>query len=386
MKKSIRYTIPIFLIIFLINPAFGFAGMTANESTAKPDPNNTTGSDKDIVLVQHLIEVDAVQLQSENKLLVKETLVFKNNGAKNFSGLLRTWVPDGAEIIWQKDNGEIVRQSVVQRMNMMDGRFEYPLQPTLKENIVSWTDIIDTKSLPPLYAMQYLLSAEPKGTLTQTKHYSKTLLYPTFSIKQPSIFVLKIIKNEDETVTFTDEMGNSIPASEDPTDKGRYTWEMPEFKEINVEISKPAITPAGIAGYVILGIVILLVISYPIIRTRSEKIQALEEKIRNSLKRKETEETEEEADEGTGEETIEETISEAQAEAGEEVPPAAEDTELEGKTSEELENLKTEMLSKLGELDKEYESGNLLDEEYDELRTSYQQKVEKITRRLEQPG
>lgn len=42
------------------------------------------------------------------------------------------------------------------------------------------------------------------------------------------------------------------------------------------------------------------------------------------------------------------------------------------------------MLSKLSELDKEYESGNLLDEEYEELRKSYQDKAERITKRIEQ--
>lgn len=42
------------------------------------------------------------------------------------------------------------------------------------------------------------------------------------------------------------------------------------------------------------------------------------------------------------------------------------------------------MLSKVGELDKEYKSGNLLDEEYEELRKPYQEKIEKINRRIEE--
>lgn len=380
--------IPIFLIIFLTNSAFGFAGMTASNSTAQPDLNNITESDQDIVLVQSLIEVDAVQLQSKNKLFVRETLIFKNQGAKNFFGSLRIWVPDGAEIVRQDDAGEVIRQDVVQRRYMMNGTLEYPLQPIWNGNIISWKDKIDAVGLPPLYIVEYTLPAEPKGTLTKAEHYSKKLLYPTLT-KQPASIVLKVIKSKDERITITDEKGESISASGDPRDEDDsvlYGWDMPEFKELNIEISKPAVTPAGIAGYVILGIVIVLVISYPVIRKKSGKIQAIEEKIRSSLKREEAEETAEEAVEEISEETIEETPSEVPAEAGETVSPVEEDTEFEGKTREELENLKNEMLSKLSELDKEYASGNLMDEEYDELRKSYQKKAERITKKLEQHG
>ncbi|MDP2765925.1 MAG: hypothetical protein Q8O41_00510 [Candidatus Methanoperedens sp.] len=361
MKKIIHYTIPIFLIIFLINPVFGFAGMTASNSTTQPDMNNTTESDQDIVLVQSLIEVDAVQLQSKNKIFVRETLIFKNIGEKNFFGSLRIWVPDGAEIVSQQGAGEVARQNAVQRRYMMNGTLEYPLQPIQNGNIISWKDKIDTAGLPPLYIVEYTLPAKLKGTLIKAEHYSKKLIYPTLITKQPNRIVLKVIKSKEENVAVTDEKGSSISVAGNPREEDSsvsYGWELPEFKEINIEIRKPAITPAGIAGYVILGIVILLVISYPLIRKKSGKIQAIEEKIRSTLRRKEIEETEA----GVAEETIE------------------------GKTREELENLKTEMLSKLGELDKDYESGNLLDEEYEELRKSYQEKAERITKKIEQLG
>lgn len=366
MKKSIHYTIPIFLIIFLINPAFGFAGMTANNSTAQLDLNNTTESDQDIVLVQSLIEVDAVQLQSENKLSVRETLIFRNEGEKNFSGNLRMWVPDKADGIR------------VGRIEMMMGAAPRTLAAIQNGNIISWQDfVIATNPLPPLYIVEYTLPAKPEGTLTKAIHYSKVFLYPTLT-KQPTNIVLKVIKSKEESVTVTDEKGSSISVAGNPKEEDNsvlYGWEFPEFKEFNIEISKPAVTPAGIAGYVILGLVIVLVISYPFIRKKSEKIQALEEKIRNSLKREETEEA--------GEEIVEEATSEVPAEAEEEVSPAEEDAELEGKTQDELLNLKNEILSKLGELDKEYESGNLMDEEYEELRKPYQKKAERITKKIE---
>lgn len=48
--------------------------------------------------------------------------------------------------------------------------------------------------------------------------------------------------------------------------------------------------------------------------------------------------------------------------------------------------MKDETLSRLGELNTEYESGNMLDEEYEELRKSHQERIDKITGRIEKPG
>lgn len=379
MKKIKQYLISIFLITLLINTAYGFAGMTSNKSTVQPDLINSTESDQDIVLVQHLIEVDAVQLQLENKLFVRETLIFKNQGAMNFLGKLRIWLADGAEVVSQGQNGAIVSQSIVQRRSMMDGTFEYALQPTLNGNILSWQDNIGVNSLPPLYIVEYVLPAEPKGTISKTKQYSKMFLYPTLVTKKPGNIVLKITRDKKESVDIRDENGNSLSATGNPREEDNsilYNWETPQFNEINIAISSSTVTPSGIAGYVILGLLIILVFSYPVIRKKNEKIRAFEEKIRNSLKPKETvEETIEE----TGEEAIEETATLESVET-------VEDTEFEGKTREELEAMKEETLSKLSELNKEYESGNMLDEEFEELRKSHHERIDKITRRIEKSG
>lgn len=369
MKKII---IPILLVIFLSNPAFGFAGMGANDSTASQDLNNVTESDQDIALLQNLVEVDAVQLRSENKLLIRETLVFKNIGTKDFSGFLRLWVPDGAEDI------KIGKVAMTMEARLISAPY------VQNGNIISWQDYLKANDpLPPLYIAEYLIPAEPAGTLTTTKYYSKVFLYPTLT-KQPASVVVKVVKSKDEAVEIKDESGESITASGEPKEEDNsilYGWNMPPFKEIKLEITKPAITIAKAAPYAILGLVIILVLSYPIIRKRSGKLQALEEKIKTSLKREEPEEIEEEVEEAA-EEAFEEAAEEAvpEPEPGEAEPE--EDAELEGKTNEELENLKAKTLSKLDELGREYKSGNLLDEEYEELRATYEQKLEKITRKL----
>lgn len=379
MKKIKQYLISIFLIILLTNTVYGFPGMTSNKSKAQPDLINSTESDQDIILIQSLIEVNAVQLKSENKLFVRETLIFKNQGAMNFSGKLRTWLADGAEVVSQRENGAIVKQNIVQKRNMMDGTLEDTPQPTLNGNILSWQGEINATGLPPLYIVEYVLPAEPKGTISKTKQFSKMFLYPTLVTKKPNSIVLKITRDKEESVAIKDENGNSITASGTPREEDNsilYNWEIPQFNEMNIAISSSAVTPSGIAGYVILGLLIVLVFSYPVIRKKNEKIRSLEEKIRTSLKRKETvEETAEE----TGGEVVEETTTPEPVETGE-------DTEFEGKTGEELEVMKDETLSRLNQLNKEYESGNMLDEEYEELKKSYQERIDKIKRRIEKPG
>lgn len=382
MKKFNRYIVSaitsVFLIMVLINTAYGFPPeMTSNKSTVQTGPDNTTQlndttqSDQDIQLLQHLIEVDAVQFESQNRLDIHETLIFKNNGIKNFSGTLRTWVPDGASGI------------KAERRNMMDGTLEYGLQMIQNGNIISWQDKIITKSLPPLYALGYMLPAEPQGGLTKSISYSKKLTYPTlinykYEGKPESglpAIILKIRKPEGSSIILQDENRNDINPEDVSELDGSilYKFTSPQFKELNIEITKSAITPAGIAGYAVLGILILLALSYPVMRKKSEKLQAIEEKIKGSFKREREEVSEEPV-----EESVEEPEEDIEAVPG--APPAdgADYGELAGKTREELESEKNEILSRISELDKDYSSGNLMDEEYEELRNTYRQRLEKM--------
>ncbi|MCZ7383770.1 MAG: hypothetical protein O8C63_03365 [Candidatus Methanoperedens sp.] len=369
MKKIKQYLISMFLIIFLINTAYGFAGMTSNKSTTQPDLINSTESDQDIVLVQHLIVIDAVQLQSENRLFVSETLALKNIGTKNFNGSLRTWVPDGAEGFR------------VGKTEMAMGATPTPIQLMQDGNIISWKDIIKANDTASLYVVEYLLPAENTGMITKSKYFSKKLTYPTLinykyvPIKGLPLFILKLTVSKDNSIALFDENGNKITPQEigeaDNSIINRWS-DPPQFKEITVEISRPAATPSGIAAYVVLGLLIIFVFSYLFIRKKNEKIRQFEEKIRNSLKRKET-----------VDETVEETGEEDAGETATPEPVETEATDFEGKTKDELEVMKDETLSKLSELNKEYESGNMLDEEYEELKSSYEKRIDKITRRIE---
>jgi len=361
MKTIYRSLISLILIAILINPVLGFPGYGGNTSGAitsnitqngqeNIDLANATQSDQNIKLTFHLIEVDAAQLEAQNQISVRETLLFQNDGDKNFSGTLRTWVPDGIEGL-----------NVGKVPMTMDGSV-IPINAIQNGNVISWQDYITSNNpLPPMYAVVYVLSAEPKGTFGKSKYFTKKLVYPTLVNKVPLSVVLKVTKGIGETITLKDELGNSISSSEKPSEEENsviYNWESPQFKEINIEISKPAIDLSQISIYLIIGLLIVLVLSYPVIRKKSPKLMEFEAKIKNSLKRGsvEQQETEEEISE-------EEDISEEKPEG------KADDAE------------KSELVAKLEELEKDYASGNLIDEEYEELRNSYKEKLKKINKR-----
>ncbi|MDD5614570.1 MAG: hypothetical protein PHH85_00040 [Candidatus Methanoperedens sp.] len=375
MKKINQFLISLILIAILTNPVLGYAGMGGNSSginvnniSQNPeeaiDLANATQSDMDIMLIQHLIEVDAAQFEAQNKIYVRETLIFKNIGEKNFSGTLRTWVPDGLEGL------------KVGKVPMTMGGSVIPINAIQNGNVISWNDYIKSNNpLPPLYAVEYVLSAEPKGTFSKSKFYTKKLVYPTLVNKAPLNVVLKVTRGSGETITLKDEVGSSISTSVKPLDEDNsvlYNWETPKFKEINIEISKSAIDLSQIAIYLIIGLLIVLVLSYPVIRKKSPKLMEIEEKIRTSLKREPGNEEQQEAVEDTPEEELEEEQEEP-----------APDEELPEKTKDELETEKSELISKLDELEKDYASGNMIDEEYEELRNSYQKKLKNINRRIE---
>lgn len=361
MNKFIKSIIPILLVILLVQPAFGFGGMgtsNSNESSIQPDDlENVTESDQDIALLQHLIEVDMVKLESKNEIFVRETLIYRNEGTENYLGSLMSWIPDGAEGV------------IVARVEMMvDGSLN-TLQTTLNGNIVSWNDFMKSNDpLPPLYIIEYSVPAEQTGTITKSQVFNKIFNYPALT-KQPGIIILKVIKREGDSISVTDENGNSISASGNPRyeedNSVLYRWEQPGFKEFNVELSQPVFTTAKAASYAIPGIIILLVLSYPFLRKKSEKLRNIEHRITENLK------SEAEPEEYEPEELVEN--SQIEIDAG-----------LSGKSKYELETEKREIQSKISTLEIDYASGDLLDEEYEELRNKYRKKTDAINSMLNQ--
>jgi hypothetical protein len=373
MKNITKIIMAIFLIFLFANSAFGFPGMGGNISnTSIPqktgtltqiDIKNSTGSDQDIIMVQHLIEVDAVQLKAENKLFIRETLIFRNIGKKDFFGNLRTWMPDGTEI-------NTIR---VSRSEMMTGGGMIPLEISMEGNILSWNDsVAKNSSLPFLYAVEYVVPQTGSGM----ENFSKKLTIPgiiNYSyMEKPGLpaVIAQINKSEGSTVRFLDENGNEITPTESDQKGVINRFSSPKFNELNVEIlpsgaensqSSKAASGTSYAVYIVIGILIILALSYPYIKKKLK--------------------TEGDKSEKTAQISKEKKIKELSK-----VDSDVLSRKFERKNQKELEDLKKELLSKIKDIKKEYESGDLLDEEYEDKRKPYQDDLNEIEQRLKKMG
>ncbi|PWB51246.1 MAG: hypothetical protein C3F06_10530 [Candidatus Methanoperedenaceae archaeon] len=371
MKNITKIIISAFLIILLANSSLGFAGMggkannmtipQGNGNVSQIDLNNTTESDQDIIMVQHLIEVDANRLKAENKLFIRETLTFRNIGTQNFFGNLRTSLPDGSE------NISLVRSEMSE---MMTGG-GMPISFSQNQNIISWKDYVEQNSrLPFLYALEYSVKQNADAN---TEIFSKKLAIPAlinYEYKEkpglPAIIV-KITKPQGSEVKFIDENGNKIAATE-VDDKGEiFKFSLPQFKEIKIEISQASVP--GTQNYtliivIVIGILIILVFSYPYIKNKLKP----EEKV-SSISKK----------------NIGKTTKKANEEPSE-IDTFVPSGKFKGKNAQQLGDLKEQILSKIKDLDKKYESGDLLDEEYEDTRNSYQDNLKEIEKMLKKMG
>ncbi|MGZ6540127.1 MAG: hypothetical protein ACXVEB_17260 [Bacteroidia bacterium] len=385
MKNITKIIISTFLVILLINGALGFPGMGGNsnatnsnitnitnipldtQNISQIDLNNTTSSDQDIVLVQHLIEVDAAQLKAENKLLIRETLIFRNIGTKDFFGDLRTWIPDGSEGV------------IVARSEMMTGGGNVPINFSQNGNIISWKDYVEkNSSLPFLYALEY--TVQQKAGTSNAEIYTKKLAVPTLTsyryVENPNIGSALVVKiTAGNTVQFTDENGNKIAATDVNETAGIFRFSSPKFNEINVEISSsPLSTSASqsYAPYIVIGILIILALLYPYIK---KKLKSENGKGKGTSKTSEKNRTKETKINKT--ENIEKS-----SEAG----SAVSSGKYEGKKVNELLDIKKQLLSRIKDLEQKYEAGDLLDEDYEDKRKSYQDNLKEIEEKLKKMG
>jgi hypothetical protein len=352
-----------------MNTAYGFAGMGGGNNTTiaqnmtipqetiqkLPDLTNATESDQDIIMAQHLIEIDAVKLQAENKLLIKETLTFKNLGTKDFYGTLRTWLPDGSEMI------------KVSKNEMMSDVVSIPIEFDKNENIISWKEFVERNSVKYLYVVEYTVASK-SGASSLTGTYSKKLTYPTLiNYKYVQIrsdlapLIVKITKPQESSIKLFDESRNDISPGE-ADEAGVIRFDSPQFKELNLEVSGPSSIPAikqEYLVYVVIGILILLVLLYPYISSKLKKEEAGK--------------------------TLKVTSSSFAGKAkGERSEPGNKSVrpkeELKGNNEAEMDPLRKELGLKLKELETKYKAGDLLDEEYEDEKKIIQNKLRSLNK------
>jgi len=343
-----------------MNTAYGYPGMSGNTTTIPQDPGiqtpidlkNATESDQDIMISQHLIEIDAIQLQSENKLFIRETLLFKNIGSKDFYGSLRTWLPEGNENI------------KVSKAEMMQGGEMTTLDFNKTGNIISWQEyIVKNNSLPPLYYVEYIVSNE-QGT-SSYESYSKKLLSPTLINYKygMSPFMIIIKKANESSVKFFDENRNEITPLDFNENEGIYSFTPSQFKEITVELSKSSVIPAAKQDYlvyVVIGVLILLVLLYPYISSKLKRGEADKaSKVTSSPNAGKSKEQRS----GSGNKSVR----------------SGEDSR--GNSDTEMDPIRKELGLKLKELETKYKSGDLLDEEYEDEKSAIQNKLKSMNKR-----
>jgi len=384
MKNITKIIISTFLVILLANGALGFPGMGGNPNATNSnitnttdipqdtgtisqiDFNNTTSSDQDIIIVQHLIEMDS----SENKLFIHETLIFRNIGTKDFFGDLRTWIPDESEDV------------IVARSEMMTGGGNVPIDFSRNGNIISWKDYVEqNSSLPFLYVLEYTVQQE--AGVSSSEIFSKKLAVPALTsykyVENPNIgsaLVVKITKPEGNAVQFTDENGNKMAATDADEKAGIFRFSSPEFKEINVEISSSLLPTTSAsqsyAAYIVIGILIILALLYPYIK---KKLKSEDGKGKGTSENSEKNRTK-----------VTKINKKEDIEKSSEAYSAVSSGKYDGKKVNELLDSKKQLLSRIKELEKKYELGDLLDEDYEDKRKSYQDEIKEIEEKLRKMG
>ena len=380
----------ILALMLFISPACAYEGYAADGTESGSMMGGTvTSYGANVIMVQHLIEVD--QVSNPGYLKVDETIVFKNLGTGDYNGPLFSWLPDGAFNVG------------VAKLEMSAGGQIRSLNVFwVDNNVVGWNDtILSGAVMTPMYRLQYMVPAEPTGKITESVTFTKKLKYPTNvnynyvpSTGMPSL-VIKLVKSGDLKTTIVNEDGSKIEADSVEVAEGSktYNWGQPLFAEVSFVMSRSSVDQSQISLYLVILLVILLIIGYPMLRGKTPGLKGLENKLGNTKSEEEDddlyweqeeEELEDEDEDEGDEEELEEDI-----EAGEDVEEdvsAASALNAEDVKSfdvDELKSAKKALFKVLAELDEDYADGALSEEEYNSIRDKYKQKAIEIMKQID---
>jgi hypothetical protein len=159
-----------------------------------------------------------------------------------------------------------------------------------------------------------------------------------------------------------DENKNEIKPDESDETGEIKRFGDPRFKELNIEISGSSAIPAvknDYTIYIVIGILILLVLSYPYINKKLKEGQAGKtSKVTSSPKAGKS--REERSRSGNN--------------------PVRPGEENKGNSDSEMDARRKELGLKLKELETKYKSGDLLDEEYEDEKNAIQDKLKSMNK------
>ncbi|MDF1557695.1 MAG: hypothetical protein P1P80_05890 [ANME-2 cluster archaeon] len=370
--------------MLLISPAYAYADYASDGSGSMMGGTATaTSYGADIVILQHLIELD--QVSNPGYFVVYETLVLKNIGTENYTGPIFTWLPDEAFNIG------------VAKLTMSAGG---RISPTnffmVDDNVIGWNDtFLAGPVMTPMYRLEYVVPAEFTGKITESVTFTKKLKYSTnvnydyvSSSGMPPL-VVKLVKSDDLETKIVNEDGSQIEADSVEVVEGSmtYNWIQPQFTEISFMLKGSGVDQSQVTLYLLILLVILLVIGIPILRGKRSGIKG-QDKLDRSEVIKEDEDIYWEREEEESDEELEEEVDE-DFETDEDVPEDDSaalilDTEdIKSFDLDELISAKKALFKVLTELDEDYSNGALSEEEYNSLRNKYKQKAIGIMKQID---
>ena len=370
-KSSIIFTSALLFLIFsfTFSTVSAFAGMGANDNVSTSSnsmgANPTYSYGTDIVMMQQLIEID--QVSYDDYIKVAETLVIWNAGTENYTGPIYAWMPD-----------EAFEVNIALLEMVMSGQIN-PIEYSIQGNVVSWNGtVLAGPNMPPMYRLEYKV---PKAS-TDTISVTKKLKYPTLVnynyIPSPGMpaLVIKVMKSEDMEISFTNGAGNKIEADsvEILEDSKTYNWALPLFEEITIKSEKPGVGSSDITLYLIIALIIIVIIGYSVLRGKSTAIKNFEEKLAAVIPQKQDDEI------YLDKEDEEDVEDEDEHEDDEDEFEVADINDL---NLDQLRSAKKSILNLLLELDEDYSSGNLSEEEYNRIRSDYKDKAIEILSQID---
>jgi hypothetical protein len=397
-KSPIILTSALFFIVFLLTllivsayPEMAENGNVAdNNNSMQGNPTYSYGTD--IVMMQHLIEID--QVSYDGYIKVTETLVIRNAGTENYTGPIYTWIPDEAFDV----NMALLEMAMSDQISLI----EY----SMEGNVVSWNGtVLAGPNMPPMYRLEYKVPKVSTDAITVTKKlkYPTLVNYNYWPPQSMPALVIKVMKSEMET-SFTNGVGGKIEADfvEILEDSMTYNWALPLFEEITFKSDKPGAGNADITFYLIIALIFIVIIGYSVLRGKSTGIKNFEEKLAALVPKKQDDEIywdKEDAvddedeyedddavdDEDEYEDDDDEDDEEENGRIGKtsSTKSVLEGADIKDLTLDQLKSDKKSILNILLELDEDYSNGNLSEGEYNRIRSDHKDKVIEILRQID---
>jgi hypothetical protein len=352
--KSIIFfsTVLILVLISSFPSGYAFAHYASNNSTGNSTGmiGNTSISSNvvEIIIVQHLIEVD--HLKNEGYLTVSETIIFRNVGTQNYTGPIYTWLQDDAfNLVVTKNTMAMDSQGIAITSFQVD------------DNIIGWDDSIQSSmGMPSMYHLEYMIPVDPdiekdgsidfikKITVPATVNYNYVPMTGMYAL------VINTIRLENTGIMITDGEGVEIEPDliEEANNLKKYNWVSPSFDQICIEISESKSGGSSTILYAGIILVIIGVVGYFLLKRNGQK----EEKVKH------------EGEDAAQYINEEEVLTEK---------------DIENYSLNELKTAKKAVSRVLRELDDDFSSSIISEDEYDTIRSNYKKKAVDITKRIE---